>query len=235
MSVALNRKRSRLALEAEEEEDEHEDTTPTATQHIAVSRPPDATLKRSKTDSDLDELSIVAPDQAWSIDVATILASPTLHSPPGSAVQEHNNVQRYAAGSSIVVFCIQGNLQLHYDLLCTALPDLYAVAPTLQALVLCRDPSSHVPSTASPFCLPLIQAVAPEYNHFVKLGLSHPLGGGHLPLDALVVVDPKGRRRLVLPFGWGAGRHAANVGGGRMVQQRLMGLLKQCIELISKE
>ena len=80
----------------------------------------------------------------------------------------------------------------------------------------------------------MIQAVGPNYNHFVKLGLLHPLGGGKFPLDALVVVDTKGRRRLVLPFGWGAGRHASTP-AGRTVQDRLMKMLRKCVQELVKE
>lgn len=80
----------------------------------------------------------------------------------------------------------------------------------------------------------MISAVDPPNNHFVRLGLLHPLGGGKFPLDALAVVDKKGRRRLVLPFGWGAGRHA-DTPAGRSIQDRLMMLLKHCIETLEKE
>jgi hypothetical protein len=115
-----------------------------------------------------------------------------------------------------------------------SLPDLYSLAPSLQALVLCRDPSTHTTTTSASLSLPMIQAVGPSYNHFVKLGLLHPLGGGKFPLDALVVVDTKGRRRLVLPFGWGAGRHASTA-AGRIIQDRLMKLLLKCIQDLVEE
>jgi hypothetical protein len=116
----------------------------------------------------------------------------------------------------------------------SSLPDLYAIAPALQALVLCRDPATHIPTTSASFSLPLIQAVGPSYNHFVRLGLLHPLGGGEFPLDALVVIDTKGRRRLVLPFGWGAGKHAGTP-AGRIVRTQLMQLLRSCIDTLVRE
>jgi hypothetical protein len=115
------------------------------------------------------------------------------------------------------------------------LPSLRSICPSLQAFVLCRDPASHTPSTTAPSCLPMIQAVSASHNHFVRLGLLHPLGGGYYPLDALVVLDAEGRRRLVLPFGWGAGRHAGDVGGGKTVQDRLMAMLRNCIEQLHLE
>jgi len=74
----------------------------------------------------------------------------------------------------------------------------------------------------------------PSYNHFVRLGLLHPLGGGKYPLDALVVIDRHGRRRLVLPFGWGAGKHA-DTPAGRSIQQRMMALLRSCIGTLEQE
>lgn len=116
----------------------------------------------------------------------------------------------------------------------SALPRLYGLSPSLQALVLCRDPASHVPSTSAEHSLPLIQAVGAGYNHFVRLGLLHPLGGGEYPLDALVVIDAQGKRRLVLPFGWGAGKYAATA-VGHIVQTRMMDLLTQCVEALACE
>jgi hypothetical protein len=114
------------------------------------------------------------------------------------------------------------------------LPNLYALSPSLQAFVLCHDPSTHKLSPSAPFSLPLIQAATPSKNHFVRLGLLHPLGGGKFPLDALVVLDQKGRRRLVLPFGWGAGKHAGTP-AGRSIEMRLMALLRTCVEKLEQE
>jgi hypothetical protein len=126
----------------------------------------------------------------------------------------------------------------HYGLHLTnhscALHELYSSSPSLQAIILCHDPPTHRPSTTAPFSLPLISAVDPPNNHFVRLGLLHPLGGGKFPLDALAVVDKKGRRRLILPFGWGAGKHA-DTPAGKSIQNRMMMLLKHCIETLEKE
>ncbi|KAI5818392.1 hypothetical protein BZA77DRAFT_243577 [Pyronema omphalodes] len=36
-----------------------------------------------------------------------------------------------------------------------------------------------------------------------NLGLLHPLGGGRVALDAIVVLDAESRARMVLPIGWG--------------------------------
>lgn len=237
MNVALNRKRSRLALDSDDDERaqdlarrESRDT------EGSLTSPTSDTLKKTKTQSDLEELDIIDPQQAWTVDIASILASRTLEKPEGSHLQTHNNVSRYSKESSIVILCVQGNVHLHYDLLCEILPDLYHTAPSLQALVLCRDPSTHVPTTSpsTAYSLPLIQAVGSGYNHFVKLGLLHPLGAGQLPLDALVVLDARGRRRLLLPFGWGAGRHAG-APAGKLVRDTLMGLLRRCVDTLSRE
>lgn len=80
----------------------------------------------------------------------------------------------------------------------------------------------------------MIQAVDPPNNHFVRLGLLHPLGGGKFPLDALVVLDPQGRRRLVLPFGWGAGTHT-ETSAGRGIRDRMTELLKSCVKTLEDE
>jgi hypothetical protein len=116
----------------------------------------------------------------------------------------------------------------------SVLPDLYTLSPSLQAFVLCHDILSHDPSSTAPFSLPMIQAVEPSNNHFVRLGLLHPIGGGKFPLDALVVLDPRGRRRLVLPFGWGAGKHAGTP-AGRSIRTRMMDLLRTCVETLESE
>jgi len=116
----------------------------------------------------------------------------------------------------------------------SSLPDLYALSPSLQPFVLCHDPSIHIIPSSAPFSLPLIQAATPSNNHFVRLGLLHPLGGGKFPLDALVVLDKKGKRRLVLPFGWGAGKHA-DTPAGRSIQLRLMALLRSCVAMLEQE
>lgn len=241
----INRKRSRLDLESDDDDAQlRREPSP------ALSTMSD-TLKRSKTQCELDTLDVISPDKAWSIDVDAILGSERLAVAPGSVLDAHDNWVRYRRDESIVVLCVQGNMHLHYDLLWSvhpsfrlttvthtkdsdALPSLYASSPSLQALVLCHSPSTHEPSTTTSFSLPLIQAVTPSQNHFVRLGLLHPLGGGKFPLDALVVLDWKGRRRLVLPFGWGAGKHAATP-AGRSIQTRLMNLLEYCVGALERE
>ncbi|KZM23044.1 hypothetical protein ST47_g5676 [Ascochyta rabiei] len=228
MSARLSRKRSRLATESDDDEIQQLREPSPALPWLGD------TLKRSKTQCELDELDIVEPTDAWTVDVDAILASTTLAAPQGSRLKSHNNWQRYEKGGSTTIFCVQGNLQLHYDLLCSALDELYAIAPSLQAFVLCYDPATHNLSETAPFSLPLISAVDPPNNHFVRLGLLHPLGGGKFPLDALAVVDKKGHRRLVLPFGWGAGRHA-DTPAGRSIQNKMMMLLKHCVETLERE
>jgi hypothetical protein len=228
MDVALSRKRSRLALDEDDD-----DSTPRREPSPALSAFGD-TLKKSKTQCELEELDIISPQEAWNVDVNAILASPMLAVPPGSKLEAHNNWARYQRDQSIIVLCVQGNVQIHYELLCSALPDLYQLSPSLQACVLCHDPSTHHLSLSAPFSLPLIQAATPSNNHFVRLGLLHPLGGGKFPLDALVVVDRNAKRRLVLPFGWGAGKHA-NTPAGRNIQTTLMSLLRSCIEQLEHE
>ncbi|KAF1914927.1 hypothetical protein BDU57DRAFT_589064 [Ampelomyces quisqualis] len=224
MSVALSRKRSRLALDDDEAQVQR-----TREPSPALSSTSD-TLKRSKTQCELDALDTIGVDEAWSVDVDAILASKRVARRPNA----HDNWGRFQKGDSILVLCVQGNVQIHYELLCSVLADLYAVSPSLQALVLCHDPSTHKLSSKPACSLPLIQAVEPSNNHFVRLGLLHPLGGGKFPLDALVVLDPRGRRRLVLPFGWGAGKHA-DTPAGRGIQTQLMELLRTCVATLERE
>jgi hypothetical protein len=230
-ATELSRKRSRLSPGLD---DDHDDDT----------------LKKTRTQCELDELNIISPPDAWRVDVDALLGQ--------------RPWPRYRKSRSTIVVCVQGNMQLHHDLLryvveiyprlCTyigergregggtrehtltdtnsaALPELQTLAPTLQALVLCHDPTTHPVSSSA---LPCIGALTPSGNHFVRLGLLHPLGGGTTPLDALAVVDRLGRRRLVLPFGWGAGKHV-DTPAGRSIQVRLMGLLRHCVEALEAE
>jgi hypothetical protein len=106
----MNRKRSRLALDDDEDERRTPEPSP------ALSMFSDS-LKKTKTQCDFEELDIIPPEHAWIVDVEGILASSTLATPPGSELQAHDNVGRYKREESIIVLCVQGNLQLHYDLL----------------------------------------------------------------------------------------------------------------------
>ena len=107
MNAAVNRKRSRIDL------DEEEERQPLPSPALSVGGD---SLKKSRTQSELEELDVIAPEDAWSVDVASILESNTLACPPGSHLRPHNNVEKYTA-ESIIILCVQGNVQLHYDLL----------------------------------------------------------------------------------------------------------------------
>jgi hypothetical protein len=111
MSVALSRKRSRLAVDPDEDE-HHRRREPSP----ALSAFSD-TLKRSRTQCELDELDIVAVDEAWVIDMHAILTSNRIARPPSGHLEAHDNWARHVEGASIVVLCVQGNVQTHYDLL----------------------------------------------------------------------------------------------------------------------
>jgi hypothetical protein len=63
----------------------------------------DDTLKKSRTQCELDELDIISPPAAWRVDVDTILGQRTW--------------PRYRKGRSTIVVCVQGNMQLHHRLL----------------------------------------------------------------------------------------------------------------------
>lgn len=111
MDVALNRKRSRLAVDDDDEEEQRQPEPSPALSTFSDS------LKRTRTQSELEELKVISPEHAWLVDVEGILGSNTLSTPHGSHLQAHDNVSNYAKGTSILVLCVQGNMQLHYDLL----------------------------------------------------------------------------------------------------------------------
>jgi hypothetical protein len=111
MKTALNlgRKRSRVTLESDEDDEgQHEADAPLS--------PLDA-LKRTRTRDELNEVVVVPPADAWLVDVDGILASPTLPCSTVADLKPHDNADRFASGESIFVLCVQGNVQIHYDLL----------------------------------------------------------------------------------------------------------------------
>lgn len=83
--------------------------------------------------------------------------------------------------------------------------------------------------------LPIVEAQGNPASHFLKLGLLHPLGGGQRPLDAIVILDTAGRRRLVIPFGWGAGKHVGDLMTGPAIQQRFLALLQDSVVQLESE
>jgi len=111
MSAHLSRKRSRLTPDLDDDEAQQQ------RQFSPTLSPLGDTLKRSKTQCELDELDIIEPKEAWMVDISAILSSTTLAAPLGSELEPHNNWQKYKRGESIMVLCVQGNLQLHYNLL----------------------------------------------------------------------------------------------------------------------
>ncbi len=113
MSTQLGRKRSRLALDSDDDDVEK--------QHLRQPSPAlsslSDTLKRSRTQCEIDELDIIDPKDAWTVDLNAILSCTMLAAPPGSELEPRNNWQRYIKEKSTVVLCVQGNLQMHYNLL----------------------------------------------------------------------------------------------------------------------
>ncbi|TGZ78931.1 hypothetical protein EX30DRAFT_373452 [Ascodesmis nigricans] len=64
------------------------------------------------------------------------------------------------------------------------------------------------------------------------MGMLHPLGGGRVALDAVVVLDEEWRERVVLPVGWGvrgAGRDAESV------LENVVGRVVRAVEWLREE
>lgn len=116
----ISRKRSRIAVDSDDETQQHrlklKEPSP------ALSTTSD-TLKRTRTQCDLEELGIVDPEAAWAFDIDALLAShriaaPTTTTPSSTAPPTaHDNWARYKKGESSFILCVQGNMQLHYELL----------------------------------------------------------------------------------------------------------------------
>lgn len=102
MHVAINRKRAA--------------STPDPPDDASLSSFGDG-LKRTKTDSELDDLEIIPSSEAWSIDLDAILSSPTMSTVAHGSLQRFDNAANFKPGDSIFLLCVQGNYELHYDLL----------------------------------------------------------------------------------------------------------------------
>ncbi|KAH0542236.1 hypothetical protein FGG08_003358 [Glutinoglossum americanum] len=100
----------------------------------------------------------------------------------------------------LVVLCILGSTTVHLRALSSLSPSLSASYPTIGILGV----SLHA-SVLHDYQFPIVHDSPP--NITPALGLLHPLGGGREALDAIVVLDTCGRRRMVLPVGWGQSRH----------------------------
>lgn len=116
------------------------------------------------------------------------------------------------------------------------LPTLMKESPNLQALILTSTPKDALYTTSSdPFVLPIVEAKGNPANHFLKLGLLDPLGDGKRPMDAIVLLDASGKRRLVLPFGWGVGRHVTDILVGQVVLDTYPAVLEESVEALENE
>ncbi|KAK3060596.1 hypothetical protein LTS18_008194 [Coniosporium uncinatum] len=194
------------------------------------------TLKRAKTVNPTDDLPLIPPERAWKIDLGDIINS----SHHRSASGERENYRSSPARPSCFILCVIGQLDIHYHLLHAMLPELLSMSPNLQALILQSGPPPHflVPSSTNfplPMSLPFLNASDLASPIFLRLGLLHPLGGGKTPMDALVLIDGQGRRRLVVPIGWGAGKHVGEWAYGNVVMQRLMEALREGVLGLEKE
>jgi hypothetical protein len=123
MTAAITRKRSRLGLDSDDETQQRREPSP------ALSTLSD-TLKRSKTQCELDELAMVSPEDAWTFDVDALLSSDRIAVAPSSGLRAHDNWANYTRARSVMVLCVQGNVQTHYELL------WYASHPSLDEYLL---------------------------------------------------------------------------------------------------
>lgn len=116
------------------------------------------------------------------------------------------------------------------------LPELLEISPNLQTLILASSfPRTASILTALQYSLPVVEVNGTPPKPFLQLGLLNPLGGGKEPLDAIVILDTKGKRRLVLPFGWGAGRHILDPAVGSAVKERFSDILRDSIKVLEAE
>ncbi|KAI9690640.1 MAG: hypothetical protein M1820_009947 [Bogoriella megaspora] len=165
---------------------------------------PTQDAKKHRQRSAIDNICLVPLSEAWDVDLTAILP--------------HNQ----STCPSMYILCVVGSLTIHHDILCSLLSHLPSSSSLwARPLLLIPSPTStrsngtsssyyaSISATPSPAVLHLLTQsplpVLPTPSQtFIRLGLFHP--SGTQPLDAIVVLDWRGRRRLVVPFGWGAGK-----------------------------
>jgi len=209
-------------------------------------------LKRTKALDDTETVKLVPKAQAWDFDVGALLDLPT-HTSQAQEQEYGNNFKNYDRSKSLFLLCVIGTVDIQYHLLryvfrcytwasllisfrSPLLPELFKMSPNMQPLILTSS-FSHVASILSTqsCSFPIVEVNGTPPKPFLQLGLLHPLGGGKEPLDAIVVLDTKGKRRLVLPFGWGAGRHILDHVAGSAVKERFSDILRDGIKALEAE
>ncbi|KIW01476.1 uncharacterized protein PV09_07230 [Verruconis gallopava] len=192
--------------------------------------------KKNKSVDPVQDVALISKDEAWKFDTSELLDSHITIPALGSGQIDGNNFKRYDSSKSLFLLCVVGEMTLQLDLLCSVYSTLIQCSPNIQSLVLTRESKALTRAMeTSPICLPVVETQGNPANHFLKLGLLHPLGGGRQPLDAMVVIDTESRRRMVLPFGWGAGRHISDPVTGPIVQQRFIALLINGVQTLERE
>jgi hypothetical protein len=63
----------------------------------------------------------------------------------------------------------------------------------------------------------------------------HPLGGGKHALDSIIVIDTADRCRLILPVGWGMGKHITDPVAGPLILHQFKRALGRAIERLEVE
>ncbi|KAK8168018.1 hypothetical protein IWX90DRAFT_122969 [Phyllosticta citrichinensis] len=261
-AAAMSRKRSRATMMLLHEDDDQDEGNRQRNQHppsmnaqeishtnasatastISSPRPrrPSIDRKRSRTSGVLDGLELVPAAAAWQLNMDEMLDGVILGDwcPPNQQKTDHldlsesiANGRRYVPGQSIVVLCVVESTDVQLRQLSSHLPHLLSLSPTLFPILLTR----HAPSSLST-TFPAIPAKGHPANHFLRLGLLHPLGGGLAGMDALVLLDQRARRRLVVPFGWGVGRGVGDAErGAHAVRERLMEAIEEGLLGLERE
>lgn len=118
-----------------------------------------------------------------------------------------------------------------------SLHELTAISTNIQALIV-TDRIEEVKSRIIPslsVSLPALETSGTPPNHFLKLGLLRPNDLQNTALDAIVLIDPDEKRRLVLPFGWGAGKYVTDQDRGKRVLERMAAILKRTVKELVDE
>ncbi|KZF24790.1 hypothetical protein L228DRAFT_259955 [Xylona heveae TC161] len=205
-----------------------------------------AAFKRSKTAPECPEaLRLIPAERALPFDPSSLDDAEAEFVFNGRNVKGDWSYCRHVLGTpiphwtskSLLILCVVGSTDVHYKLLCHAQPELLRIAPFSHFAGISHVPRSDLAGysakdSSAMLPIPMIRARGPPEHHLLKLGLLHPLGGGQIGLDAVVVVDSRGRRRLVLPVGWGAGKYLDGYAGSKLIQEQFLTALKHAMSAL---
>ncbi|KAI9818034.1 MAG: hypothetical protein M1827_000658 [Pycnora praestabilis] len=203
----------------------------------------EAPKRQKNVSEDSEALKLIPEDQAWFFDTDGLMSA-ELRDRFGGRWPKFGqfgepcmDFRRDHHLEELLVICVIGSMIEHYDRLCSHTYALRKISPSIEFVAITHiHPPINRAELIPVVHIPIIHTIgAPDPPYLGLLGLLHPLGGGQQGLDAYVVVDRQGYRRLVLPIGWGVGKHFNDENGGKIVREEILTALSEGVRELEEE